>query len=129
VEDLVILCPICHKALLPGEPYAQQGGFYYHLTCFRRVGAKKKFGKWLEEVLQKNGRMSKAELLRKAWEEGYGVNEDLVSYFLSPLVREGLVKEEKEYISWVEKEKEVPLSELVKKKKLEPRVKPPNVLV
>lgn len=127
MEDLVILCPICRRSILPGEPIAEQRGFLYHLDCFR--GKRPKFHIWLMETIRKAGRTTREELYRKALKEGFGITFDHLEYFLQGLAKGGLVKEEGKALVWAEeKPSKTPLAELVQKKKLEPRIKPPNII-
>jgi hypothetical protein len=127
VEDLIIQCPICRRPILPGEPTAEQRGFLYHLDCFR--GKRPKFHIWLTETIRKAGRTTREELYRKALKEGFGITFDHLEYFLQGLVKGGLVKEEGKVLVWAgEEAPEIPLAKLVQKKKLEPRVKPPNII-
>ena len=122
-------CHICNSWVRPGEPYARQGDFVYHLACFRRVGARQKFPDWLQETLRKRGRVGKVELLRMAWRQGYGVNQDHLEYFLDPLVRAGLVREEEGALVWAGEGRTPSPSPPPERRRPEPRIKPPNVLL
>jgi hypothetical protein len=125
--DVVLRCPICRRPILLGEPTAEQRGVLYHLDCFR--GKRPKFHIWLTETIRKAGRTTREELYRKALKEGFGITFDHLEYFLQGLVKGGLVKEEGKVLVWAgEEAPEIPLAKLVQKKKLEPRIKPPNII-
>jgi hypothetical protein len=100
--DLVFRCPVCHRAVGDGQPFVKQGDFTYHVECFWK--RRPRLPNWLMETVRKAGRISRVEVLRRAWKAGLGITSDHLRYYLKELIETGLVREEGEELVWVGEE-------------------------